>query len=239
MRSGPSFSSQVMERACIAPVRVIHFYKYVVILIIYCETSQRSKEVLWSLNFCRLNHTGMALTIQLTAPNGLKISLPTGLFINNKFVSGSGKPIASINPSNRQVICAVQSASVEDIDHAVEVARHAFYDSSWRCLSSSDRGALLFKLADLINEEKVSLATLEAWNNGKPYTSALEEDLSEVIATIRYYAGWADKFQGQTMTGLGDGLKFAYTLREPVGVCGQIIPWNYPLCKCFCVQVFT
>jgi aldehyde dehydrogenase (NAD+) len=208
-----------------------------VTVIICCATSLRNKEVLSPLNFCRVKHTTMVHIQELTAPNGLKISLPTGLFINNKFVSGSGKPIASINPSNRQEICTVQSASIEDIDHAVEVARHAFHDPSWRSLSSSERGALLYKLADLIDEDKVALATLESWDNGKPYTSALEEDLSEVIATMRYYAGWADKFHGQTMTGLGDGQKFAYTLREPVGVCGQIIPWNYPLCKCYCMHI--
>ena len=85
----------------------------------------------------------------------------------------------------------------------------------------------MFKFASLIESEKETLATLETWDNGKPYTVALDEDLGEVVNTIRYYAGWADKLHGQTISTTGQ--KFAYTLKQPVGVCAQIIPWNYPL----------
>jgi aldehyde dehydrogenase (NAD+) len=85
----------------------------------------------------------------------------------------------------------------------------------------------MFKFADLIEKHKEVLATLETWDNGKPYSVALNEDLGEVVGVIRYYAGYADKIHGQTISTTSQ--KFAYTLRQPIGVCGQIIPWNYPL----------
>lgn len=85
----------------------------------------------------------------------------------------------------------------------------------------------MYKFADLIEQHKEVLATLETWDNGKPYSVALNEDLGEVITTLRYYAGWADKLHGQTIP--TSPQKFAYTLKQPIGVCGQIIPWNYPL----------
>jgi aldehyde dehydrogenase (NAD(P)+) len=110
---------------------------------------------------------------------------------------------------------------------AVKAARKAFNDPSWRDLPPTDRGALMFKFADLIEKHKEVLATLETWDNGKPYSVALNEDLGEVVGVIRYYAGYADKIHGQTISTTSQ--KFAYTLRQPIGVCGQIIPWNYPL----------
>ena len=85
----------------------------------------------------------------------------------------------------------------------------------------------MYKFAQLIEENKEILATLETWDNGKPYSVALDEDLGEVASTIRYYAGWADKLYGQTISTTPQ--KFAYTLKQPIGVCAQIIPWNYPL----------
>ncbi|KAF7535169.1 hypothetical protein G7054_g5604 [Neopestalotiopsis clavispora] len=117
--------------------------------------------------------------------------------------------------------------SLQDIDKAVEVARKALKDPSWRDLSGSDRGSLLFKLADLIESHKEDIATLESWDNGKPYDIALMLDLPATVACFRYYAGWADKIFGQTIP--TTSAKFAYTLRQPIGVCGQIIPWNYPI----------
>lgn len=110
---------------------------------------------------------------------------------------------------------------------AVKAARKAFNDPSWRDLPPTDRGALMFKFADLIEKHKEVLATLETWDNGKPYSVALNDDLGEVTGVIRYYAGYADKIYGQTISTTPQ--KFAYTLRQPIGVCGQIIPWNYPL----------
>ncbi|UPL01769.1 hypothetical protein LCI18_012703 [Fusarium solani-melongenae] len=157
-----------------------------------------------------------ALTKKLDAPNGRTIELPTGLFINNEFLPGQAIQIASINPTDETA--------------AIKAARAAFNHASWRDISPSVRGALISKLADLIEADKETLATLEAWDNGKPYKVALEEDIEEVLAVLRYYAGWADKIHGQTMTNVGaEPYKFAYTIKEPVGVCAQIIPWNYPL----------
>lgn len=175
----------------------------------------------------------MVLQKSLVAPNGRHITLPTGLFINNEFIAGSAQPITSIDPTRELEICSVQAASAEDVDKAVKAARAAFIDTSWRNMRPSDRGQLLYCLASLVEEHKETLATLEAWDNGKPYSEALDGDLGEVTGTLRYYAGYADKVSGQTITKAGyDGRKFAYTIRQPIGVCAQIIPWNYPLSEC-------
>ncbi|KAK7419241.1 mitochondrial aldehyde dehydrogenase [Neonectria punicea] len=170
----------------------------------------------------------MSLQVDLEAPNGRKITLPTGLFINNEFVkSSSGSKITSINPSDESEITSVEAASAEDVDTAVKAARAAFNSPAWAEISNTERGALMFKLADLIEQNKEILATLETWDNGKPYSVALDEDVGEVLMALRYYAGWADKIHGQTIPTTPQ--KFAYTLKQPLGVCGQIIPWNYPL----------
>ncbi|CRL19771.1 Aldehyde/histidinol dehydrogenase [Penicillium camemberti] len=169
-------------------------------------------------------------SIDLTAPNGLLYTQPTGLFINNVFVcSKSGETISSINPVNQEKIVVVSAACADDVDIAVEAARTALGDSSWKSMCSSDRGKLMNELANLIDEEKEILAVIESWDNGKPLKAALNDDLEEVIGTFRYYAGWTDKLHGQTTSGPGSSQKLAYTIREPVGVVGQIIPWNFPL----------
>lgn len=126
------------------------------------------------------------------------------------------------NTRTETEITSVYAGSAADIDRAVAAARQALNSASWRDLPSSDRGKLLYRLADLIEANRLTLATIETWDNGKPFTVARDEDLTEVIETIRYYAGWADKVYGQVIDTTPD--KFAYTLREPVGVCGQIIP---------------
>ncbi|KAI4137083.1 MAG: hypothetical protein LQ341_005286, partial [Variospora aurantia] len=166
------------------------------------------------------------LTIELTAPNGRKYTQPTGLFINNEFVkSKSGEKITTINPTDEKEITSVQAASAEDVDTAVAAARKAF--KKWREVVPTEKGGLMLKLADLVDKHAETLATIETWDNGKPYTVSLSEDVAEVAATLRYYAGYADKLHGQVIdTGPA---KFAYTIREPLGVCAQIIPWNYPL----------
>ncbi|KAI2615640.1 aldehyde dehydrogenase [Hypoxylon sp. NC1633] len=167
------------------------------------------------------------LKVDLTAPNGKKFTLPTGLFINNQFVkSTTGAKITSINPTNEEEICSVEAAGTEDIDKAVEVARAALNHESWRDISATERGKLMFKLADLAEQEKEILATIETWDNGKPFGDALG-DVDEVINTIRYYGGYADKIHGETIPTTSQ--KFVYTLKQPIGVCAQIIPWNYPL----------
>ena len=168
------------------------------------------------------------LSIELTAPNGIKYNQPTGLFINNAWVAAkSGEKITTINPTDESEIASVHAAGPEDIDEAVRAARKAFKDPSWRDMAPTDRGDLLLKLSQLVTQHAETLATIETWDNGKPDQVALNEDLGEVANTLKYYAGYADKVHGQVIdTGPA---KLAYTIREPLGVCGQIIPWNYPL----------
>ncbi|KAK8104600.1 aldehyde dehydrogenase [Apiospora kogelbergensis] len=168
------------------------------------------------------------LSIQLTAPNGRSYTQPTGLYINGQWVkSDQGNTLASIDPATEKQIVSVQAGSKSDIDKAVKAARAALKAPTWKSLPGSDRGQLLNRLADLVDAHRETLATIETWDNGKPYTVSLEEDMAEVAGTLRYYAGFADKVFGQVIETNPD--KFAYTVREPVGVCGQIIPWNYPL----------
>lgn len=167
-----------------------------------------------------------ALTVELTAPNGKKYTQPTGLFINNEWVASSkGETITSINPTDESEIARVHAAEPEDVDKAVAAARAAF-NGPWRDLSTSERGDMLYKLSQLVDENKELLATIETWDNGKPYQVALNEDLADVTGTLKYYAGWADKIHGQVID--TSPAKLAYTIREPIGVCAQIIPWNYP-----------
>lgn len=129
--------------------------------------------------------------------------------------------------SDESEITSVEAGSANDIDKAVRAARAALASPEWGGISNTDRGRLMYKFADIIELNKETLAAIETWDNGKPYSVALDEDLGEVVATLRYYAGWADKLHGQTIPTTPQ--KFAYTLKQPVGVCGQIIPWNYPL----------
>jgi len=167
------------------------------------------------------------LEVELTAPNGVKYTQPLGLFINNEFVKPkNGGTIESINPTDESPICKVFAADADDVDTAVAAARKAF--KSWRDVPGTERQRLMNKFADLLDQHKETLATIETWDNGKPYKNALNTDLNFTISTIRYYAGWADKQYGQTIQ-TDDTKKLTYTLREPVGVCGQIIPWNFPL----------
>ncbi|MBD0301512.1 MAG: aldehyde dehydrogenase family protein, partial [Tolypothrix sp. T3-bin4] len=152
---------------------------------------------------------------------------PTKLLINNEWVNSvSDRRFETIDPTTGEVICEVSEADAQDVDKAVEAARAAFTTGEWRKISATRRGELLYKLADLIEENIDELARLETLDNGKPLKDSLG-DLSLVIACYRYYAGWADKVQGKTIP--ISGPYFCYTRHEPVGVVGQIIPWNFPL----------
>jgi len=153
----------------------------------------------------------------------------TKIFINNEWVdSVSGKSFPTINPATGAVICQVQEGDKADVEKAVKAARDAFkLGSEWRVMDASKRGVLLNKLADLMERDRVYLASLESLDNGKPYQDAFNIDLSLTIKCLRYYAGWADKTHGKTIP--VDGSFLSYTRHEPVGVCGQIIPWNFPL----------
>jgi aldehyde dehydrogenase (NAD+) len=150
------------------------------------------------------------------------------LFINGKWQdSVSGKTFATINPSSGETICQVAEGDKADIDLAVKAARKAFDDGAWPRMSASERGSLLNRLADLIERDREELAALESLDNGKPYRDAQSADLPLTIKCYRYYAGWADKIHGKTIP--IEGNYFCYTRHEPVGVVGQIIPWNFPL----------
>ncbi|ETS87898.1 aldehyde dehydrogenase-like protein [Pestalotiopsis fici W106-1] len=168
------------------------------------------------------------LVQEIQTPNGFHYRQPLGLFINNEFApSSNGQIIQAIDPATEKLITRVQAATEEDVDKAVRAARNALVNSPWTSLEGTERGILISKLADLVEENKELLASIDAWDNGKPFSVALNEDLPETINTLRYYAGWADKIFGQTISTTSS--KFAYTLRLPIGVVAQIIPWNYPL----------
>ena len=152
----------------------------------------------------------------------------TRLLINNRWVdSASGKTFETIDPTTGRAICAVAEADAPDVDRAVKAARAAFNAGKWPSLSAAGRGRLLYKLADLIEAHADELARLESLDNGKPLRDSSNADLPLTIACYRYYAGWADKIQGKTIP--IQGPYFCYTRHEPVGVVGQIIPWNFPL----------
>mmetsp|Transcript_28259 Transcript_28259/g.45011 ORF Transcript_28259/g.45011 Transcript_28259/m.45011 type:complete len:574 (-) Transcript_28259:202-1923(-) len=154
------------------------------------------------------------------------IPIQTKLFINNKFVeSVSGETFETVNPATGEVICDVDWANKKDVDLAVRAAKKAF--PKWSTTSGPYRRDLLLKLADLMEKHKERLAEVEALDNGKPYQVALNIDLVLAIKCYRYYAGWADKLMGETMP--IEGKYLCYTRREPLGVVGQITPWNFPL----------
>lgn len=153
---------------------------------------------------------------------------PTQLLINNEWVNSvSDRRFETINPATGEIICEVAEADAADVDKAVQAARNAFNNGEWSKMSATRRGQLLYKLADLIEQNIDELARLETLDNGKPLSDSLNGDLPAVIACYRYYAGWADKVQGKTIP--INGPYFCYTRHEPVGVVGQIIPWNFPL----------
>jgi aldehyde dehydrogenase (NAD+) len=165
-----------------------------------------------------------------TAPR--RAALPqirqTQLFIDGQWVPAkSGKTFATFNPATEEVIAQVAEADAADVELAVRAARKAFDEGPWPRMNARDRGRIMLRLCELMEEEIDELAALEALDNGKPVSDARTGDIPLAIGTLRYYAGWADKIQGQTIP--IDGNYFCYTRREPVGVAGQIIPWNFPI----------
>ena len=152
----------------------------------------------------------------------------TGILIGDEFRPAlSGRTFATINPATEQVICQVAEGDAADVDLAVHAARAAFETGPWSRMDARDRGRLLTKLADLLEQNFDELAALETLDNGKPISDSRAADLPLVIDCLRYYGGWADKIQGHTIPIRGD--YFCCTRREPIGVCGQIIPWNFPM----------
>ena len=168
------------------------------------------------------------MTTLISAKQPAVINTHNKLLINNEWVdSVSGNKFITINPATEEVICEVAEANTADLDLAVEAARKAFDTGKWAHISGGDRAALLYKLADLLEERQDEFAHLETLDNGKPLQESLNIDLPLTIQCYRYYAGWADKIQGKTIPVAGDYL--CYTRHEPIGVIGQIIPWNFPL----------
>ena len=148
-------------------------------------------------------------------------------YINGQWVSGSSKETFPVfDPSTEEVIAQVASATPADVDRAVKAARVAFDSGPWAQTTAQDRGRILFKLAEKVRQSSAMLAQLESRNNGKPIVEA-EFDMADVATCFEYYGGLANKVTGKVIPVPANALSF--TLREPVGVAGQIIPWNYPL----------
>src|SRR5882672_9453560 len=159
---------------------------------------------------------------------------PRKMLINDKWLdAASGKTFPTFNPATGEVLAMVAEGDSEDIHQAVQAARRAFQDGPWPRLTSSERGRLLWKLADLLEANTEEFATLESLDNGKPVGVARVADVPLAVDLFRYMAGWSTKIEGTTIpisVPYTPGAKYlAYTLREPVGVVGQIIPWNFPL----------
>jgi acyl-CoA reductase-like NAD-dependent aldehyde dehydrogenase len=153
---------------------------------------------------------------------------PKRLLIGGKWVAAkSGKTFETVNPANEEVLAMVAEGDKADVDEAVKAARKAFSDGPWARLSPHQRARFLFRIAELIDANADELAELETLDNGKPVTQSKAIDIAGAAETFRYYGGWATKIYGETNP--SDPSMFNYTLREPVGVCGQIIPWNFPL----------
>lgn len=151
-----------------------------------------------------------------------------GLYINGEYVEAkSGKTFDVLDPSTGEVIAKVSEAHEEDVEIAVAAARKAFDEGEWTKMDAATRSRIIYTFADLLEAHREELAQLEALDNGKPYETALADDVDGTIQHFRYYAGWATKITGQTVQVSPDYLN--YIVHEPVGVVGQIIPWNFPL----------
>ncbi|MFQ5691028.1 MAG: aldehyde dehydrogenase family protein [Gemmatimonadota bacterium] len=154
------------------------------------------------------------------------MEIRTRLLIGGEWTEGAGR-FPTVNPATEETIAEVEEAGPAEVDAAVRAAREAFGSPEWREVDPHRRAALLWRLADLIREHAAELAEIETRDNGKPSFESARVDLPFVVQNYRYYAGWADKLTGRTIPVSGPFLN--YTLREPVGVVGAIVPWNFPL----------
>jgi aldehyde dehydrogenase (NAD+) len=154
---------------------------------------------------------------------------PGKLLINGQWVEGSGKSFDTVNPATGGVLTQIAEASAKDVDQAVAAARKAFEDMAgpWRKMSASERGKVLWRIADLVEANIEELAELETLDNGKPIFESRYVDMPMVADVFRYFAGWATKIHGETVNTFSNA--FTYTLREPIGVVGAIVAWNFPL----------
>lgn len=150
------------------------------------------------------------------------------LFIDGEFVDSlSGATFQTLNPTNGEVLAEVSEAREADIDRAVQAAKVAFEKGPWADMDPLERGRIMYKLSELIDEHKMELAQIDALDNGKPIQELLDADIPNAVGQFQYFAGWTSKMVGQTIP--VPGSYFNYTRHEPVGVVGQIIPWNFPL----------
>ncbi|XP_071083635.1 cytosolic 10-formyltetrahydrofolate dehydrogenase-like isoform X2 [Haliotis cracherodii] len=164
--------------------------------------------------------------------NNMDISMPHQMFIDNEFLNSSdGQTYKSINPADESVICDVSLSTKEDVNRAVEAAKEAFEEGPWGRMNARDRGTLMNRLADLMEQHEEELATIESIDSGAVYTLALKTHVGMSIQTFRYFAGWCDKIQGLTIpiNHARPSKNLTYTKREPIGVCAIVVPWNYPL----------
>lgn len=169
----------------------------------------------------------LPLSVKVSLPNGIEYEQPTGLFINNEFVpSKLGRTFATVLPLTEEEITEVYEAMEEDVDLAVDAAEAAYKNTTWATADPYVRSQALLKFADLIDANLETIASIESLDNGKALGSA-RGDVGLSARYIRSCAFWADKLDGRTIN-TGDDY-MSYTRREPIGVCGQIIPWNFPL----------
>jgi acyl-CoA reductase-like NAD-dependent aldehyde dehydrogenase len=162
----------------------------------------------------------------IQAAVGLRTPIRHQLFIDGRFVDAlSGQTLPTLNPHDNSPIADVAMAGAEDVDRAVAVAQRAL--PAWSRMAAADRGRILLRLADLIEANAEELARLESLDTGHPLRDSRALDVPRTAACFRYFGGMADKFQGETIPVEAGFLN--YTLREPVGVVGQVVPWNFPL----------
>src|ERR1041385_4094052 len=177
---------------------------------------------------------GIAISPTIDPKVSSFIGTPRKILIGGKWSdAASGKTFDTYNPATGEVLARIAEGDREDINRAVAAARKAFESGPWPSMTASERGRLIWRLADLLEKNLEEFATLESLDNGKPLTIARAADVPLAVDLLRYMAGWATKIEGATFpisVPYAPGAKFfAYTKREPVGVVGQIIPWNFPL----------
>nr|XP_056703525.1 mitochondrial 10-formyltetrahydrofolate dehydrogenase [Euleptes europaea] len=164
--------------------------------------------------------------------NNITVKMPHQCFINGQFIDAEdGKTYDSINPTDGSVIAQVSLATISDVDKAVAAAKEAFEQGEWGRMNARERGRLMYRLADLMEEHQEELATIEAIDSGAVYTLALKTHVGMSVQTLRYFAGWCDKIQGSTIpiNHARPNHNLTFTKKEPLGVCAIVIPWNYPL----------
>lgn len=165
----------------------------------------------------------------MTPAEAIRCLPPARHFIDGKYVEGAGPNSIDVRyPATRELVVSMPDGTAEDVDRAVAAARRTFEAEAWRGKNASEKERILHRVADLMEQRKEELAALESLENGKTFREALRADINPGIDSFRYYAGWVRRIYGETIP--VDGPFLNYTLREPVGVVGAIVPWNYPTC---------